>query len=101
MAGEYRVVGPVAVVRVAGRRVSVECGGVVPEGADAEHLAHLVSVGLVSKVEVADEVAPAEAKGIDGMTVAELKEHAAARGIDLGEAGKKDEILAAIRASEA
>ena len=81
--------------------MSVECGGVVPEGADAEHLAHLISVGLVSKVEVADEVAPAGAKGFDGMTVAELKEHAAARGIDLGEAGKRDEILAVIKASEA
>ena len=63
MAGEYRVVGPVAVVRVAGRRVSVECGGVVPEGADADHLAHLISVGLVTEVEVAGEVASVEAKG--------------------------------------
>ena len=98
MAGEYRVVGPVAVVRVAGRRVSVERGGVVPEGADAAHLEHLLSVGLVSRVEVADVAAT---KGVDGMTVAELKEYAEASGVDLGEVSKKDDILAAIQAAQA
>ena len=61
MAGEYRVVGPVAVVRVAGRRVALDRGASVPEGADEAHLAHLLDVGLVvagSASEVEPEVEP-------------------------------------------
>ena len=65
MAGEYRVVGPVAVVRVAGRRVALDRGASVPEGADEAHLAHLLDVGLVvagSASEVEPEVEPEPAK---------------------------------------
>ena len=99
MAGEYRVVGPAAVVRVAGRRVSVERGGVVPEGADAEHLAHLVSVGLVSEVEVADE--PEATVDLESMTVEQLREYAQEHEIDLQNATKKADLLLAILAATA
>lgn len=46
----YVVAGPQAVVIVAGRRVYLGCGAVVPEGADEARLAHLVALGLVSEV---------------------------------------------------
>lgn len=101
MGAVYRVTGALAVAKVCDSEQYLRRGSLVPAGVAAEQVEHLISVGLVSKVDVADEAAPVGAKGIDGMTVAELKEHAAARGIDLGEAGKKGEILAAIRASEA
>ncbi|AYB39975.1 hypothetical protein D5F52_17850 [Brevibacillus laterosporus] len=41
-----------------------------------------------------------EEKSIDKMTVAELKEYAIQREIDLGEATKKDDILAVIKGVE-
>ena len=97
---QYRVVGPAAVVRVAGSRVTIDRGATVPDGADEAHLEHLVSVGLVAKVEVVDEAAPAEPKTVDEMTVSELRAHATARGVDLGEASRKDEILAAVKAAQ-
>ena len=40
------------------------------------------------------------AKPLEKMTLAELKEHASLKSIDLGEATKKDDILAAIKAAE-
>jgi hypothetical protein len=36
----------------------------------------------------------------DDMTIAELKEHADKKGVDLGSATKKDDIIAAIKAAE-
>lgn len=41
-----------------------------------------------------------EEKSIDKMTVAELKEYANQHEIDLGEATKKDDILAVIKGAE-
>lgn len=40
-----------------------------------------------------------EGDGLDGFTVAELQTHAESIGVDLGEAKKKSEIIAAIRAA--
>lgn len=47
-----------------------------------------------------EDEAPAD-KTVDEMTVAELKAHAAAVGIDLGDATKKEDILTKIKAAEA
>lgn len=49
----------------------------------------------------ASPAAPPAADSLDGLTVAELKAHAAEKGIDLKDATKKADILAAIRAAEA
>ncbi|MGG1444346.1 hypothetical protein ABE354_20265 [Brevibacillus laterosporus] len=46
------------------------------------------------------EIYPLEEKSIDKMTVAELKEYAIQHEIDLGEATKKDDILAVIKGVE-
>ena len=92
----YVVTGPAAVVRLGGRRVTLERGGIVPDGADPDHLAHLASIGLVAVAEQEPESEPVS--GLDDMTVAQLREHAAAAGVDLGEAAKKTEILAALKA---
>jgi len=53
----------------------------------------------VTVLSEADEPASPPVKAIDEMTVAELKEHAAAAGIDLGAASKKEDILAKIKAA--
>lgn len=47
----------------------------------------------------ADETS-GEASGLEGMKVAELKAYADEHGIDLGEATKKADIIAAITATE-
>jgi hypothetical protein len=39
--------------------------------------------------------------GVDGMTIAQLKAHAAENNIDLGEATKRDDILALVKAADA
>ena len=59
----YVVAGPQAVVIVAGRRVYLGCGAVVPEGADEARLAHLVALGLVS--EVPEESEGTESEGTE------------------------------------
>lgn len=51
----------------------------------------------VTVLDETDETAVPE-KSIDEMTVTELKDHAAATGIDLGDATKKEDILAKIKA---
>ncbi|MNB80555.1 hypothetical protein D3C75_273200 [compost metagenome] len=52
----------------------------------------------VTVLEEADELAGA--KSVDEMTVAELKAYVAEQNIDLGEATKKEDILAKIRESQ-
>ena len=65
------------------------------DGVEADHLKHLKRLGLVSEVKAAEVP-----KLVDKMTVEELKAYAAQHSIDLGEAVKKDEILAAVQAAE-
>lgn len=76
------------------------------EGVEADHLKHLKRLGLVSEVKAAEAPKPApaqtsakEPKSVDKMTVEELKAYASEHSIDLGEATKKDEILAAVQAA--
>jgi len=56
------------------------------------------SVPAANTAEPTVETEPA--KSLDDMTVAELKEHASNEGIDLGDATKKADILAAIQLAE-
>ena len=62
----YVVAGPQAVVIVAGRRVYLGCGAVVPEGADEARLAHLVALGLVSEVPEGPEGTESEGTESEG-----------------------------------
>lgn len=61
---------------------------------DSEH------EGLAPHVTVVEADSESELKHVDDMTVAELKAFAVQAGIDLGEATKKDDILAAIKAAQ-
>lgn len=57
--------------------------------------------GSVPAAQAAEPTVETEpAKSLDDMTVAELKEHASNEGIDLGDATKKADILAAIQLAE-
>jgi len=47
----------------------------------------------------ADDRAGDDDQPIDDMTIAELKDHAEGKGIDLGSATKKDDIIAAIKSA--
>ena len=99
MADVYQVTGPLAVAKVGGAEQYLRRGTIVPAGVSDAQIKHLESVGLITKVDPV-EAAPEPAKGIDEMTVAELKEYAAAHSVELGEASKKDEILAAVKAAQ-
>ena len=62
---------------------------------------HLIHQGRARQI-INSDTAPqpqADPNPVDKMTVAELKAHAAEHSIDLGEATKKDEILAAVQAA--
>ena len=65
-----------------------------PESPAAQNRDAKVTSGEWVEVEKA-----ATPKPIEKRTVAELKEYAAEHGVDLGEATKKDDILAAIKAA--
>lgn len=95
MAEQYVVKAGGVVARVAGSDRYLERGAVLPDG--VENLDHLKSVGLVSVVEVEDEV-PAS---VDDMKLDQLKAYAKEREIELNGATKKDDVLAAIKAAEA
>lgn len=79
-----------------------EVGLTLDDEKDAERIDYLK--GLV-KADVYDavKVEPVDAgeKPLEKRTPAELRKYAADKGIELGEATKKDEILAAIAAAEA
>lgn len=51
MAVRHRVVGPLAVAIVGGKRVYLPKDTYVPKGADPERLAHLIDLGLVAVVD--------------------------------------------------
>lgn len=67
----------------------------VGECDDPERLKWFVRSGYMVEEETAQE--PAADTELDKLTVPELKDHAAKAGIDLGDATKKDDILAAIK----
>ncbi|ATO50140.1 hypothetical protein P4V86_19410 [Brevibacillus laterosporus] len=69
---------------------------------EEEHLRGIeeLVVPQISEESQEPETYPLEEKSIDKMTVAELKEYAIQHDIDLGEATKKDDILAVIKGAE-
>ena len=56
----YRVIGPRAVALLDGKRVVRARGALLPDGADAEQVKHLIRIGLVEEVKPAAK--PAERK---------------------------------------
>lgn len=67
---------------------------------DRELARHLIHQGRAEQIITGRQAKQsAVPKPVDKMTVEELKAHAAEHSIDLGEASKKDEILAAVQAA--
>lgn len=60
MASRYRVVGPLAVAIVDGKRVRYDRDEILAEGADADRVEHLLSQGLIEVFEVGDPAEPVE-----------------------------------------
>ena len=103
----WRVTGTVAVVLIDGSARYLDQGTVFRAGDNVEHLER---VGLVEPVDLADEQPapqakapagelPAEATDMKGLSVEQLRDYAAAQGIDLGAAQSKNQILAVIKAA--
>ena len=97
----YKVIGAVAVIRVGETEEYLYTGAVVPEGADAERVRHLLDVGLIGEAPDADPIEPAVVETIDEMKLDELRAYAAERGIKLGAAKKIADVRAAITAAAA
>ena len=86
----------------------VAAGGPIPEGVDQSILDNFLERGLIERKPAEPEPeAKAEVEPDAGdtpaakMTVGELREYAAEHDIDLGDATRKDDILAAIAAAQA
>ena len=93
----YIVTAPAAVVIVAGARVQLDRGTRVPEAADADHLLHLLDVGLV---EVADGAEPdavlPPVLSLDDLTAAQLRQLAAERGVEVRKGATKASLIEAL-----
>lgn len=93
----YIVTAPAAVVIIAGARVQLDHGTRVPEAADADHLLHLLDVGLV---EVADEADPdavlPPVLSLDDLTAAQLRQLAAERGVEVRKGATKAALIGAL-----
>ena len=110
----YIVTGPAAVVLIAGRRRQLSRDDIVPAGADEARVKHLLDVGLITALPTPvapdDPQEPADSDkdngggehvaDLDGMNLAELREHAAKAGIDLAGATSKKDIVAAIQTAQ-
>lgn len=100
MAGgkQFEVVGAVAVIPTKdGSERYMYRGAIVSDDAfTGEGLEHVLSVGLIA--EVAVEAAFPEGDPSETWKVDELKAYAESKSIDLGDASKKADILAAIAA---
>lgn len=104
-----RVTAAAVRVRVGNTDVLVERGGLLPAQVDADTVKRLMAKGMVKQFdppkpepEAKAEVGPdAGDTPVARMTVGELREYAAEHDIDLGDATRKDDILAAIAAAQA
>ena len=104
-----RVTAAAVRVRVGNTDVLVERGGLLPAQVDADTVKRLMAKGMVKQFDPPEPEPEAKAEvGLDAgdtpvarMTVDELREYAAEHDIDLGDATRKDDILAAIAAAQA
>jgi hypothetical protein len=95
----YKVVGPVAVIRKGKSERYVNRGAVLPADLlDEDNAEHLVAVGLIEPVEVAEDEAP-EGEPTEEWTNKQLDAYAAAKGIDIKAAKTKADKLAAFAAA--
>jgi hypothetical protein len=105
MSKKYIVTAPTVAVTVAGALRYVERGSILPEEVDEEHIKALVGLDFIKKVDVADEdgesaeVTVPDGDPSDKWTGAQLKLYADNKGVELGTAKSKAEILAAIAAA--
>jgi len=95
----YVVTAPAVQVVVEARVYFLERGASVPEGVAEDVLAHLVGIGYIAEAEVEAEPVPDTEKPLDKMTTAKLVELAASEGIDLSNATKNADRVAAIVAA--
>ncbi|MFJ4287977.1 hypothetical protein ACIPY0_20230 [Paenarthrobacter nicotinovorans] len=98
----YLVTAPLVSVKdAAGKYTYFYEGATVPEGFDKENLAALAKSGLVAEIveRPADDGSATEVpdgEPAEAWTVKQLKAYADAKGIDLGDAKSKPEVLAAV-----
>ena len=84
----------------------VAAGGLIPEGVDQSILDNFLQRGLIERKHEEPKAEDAKVESETGdlvseMTVGELREYAIEHNIDLGDATRKDDILAAIAAAQA
>ena len=81
-------------------QVYLYAGALVPASIPPEEVARLVAGGFIGEDAPPTPAVEAEGAPDESWKVAQLKAHAAEQGIDLGDATKKDDILAAIVAAQ-
>ncbi|MDY0830740.1 hypothetical protein SK224_16515 [Microbacterium sp. BG28] len=92
----------VAVGAATGNRLArvLFAGDPVPENVDDEQIKRLLDRGLIEPItDESNEAELPEGDPTDRWSVPQLKQYAGNKGIDLGAAKKKDELLAAIAAA--
>ena len=104
-----RVIAAAVRVRVGNTDVLVERGGLLPAQVDADTVKRLMAKDMVKQFDPPEPEPEAKAEvepdtgdtPVARMTVGELREYAAEHDIDMGDATRKDDILAAIAAAQA
>ena len=92
----HKVTAPLVVVKdPAGKNTYFYEGATVPDGFDKDDLARLVEASLIAEI-VAEESEVPEGDPSDAWTVKQMKAYADAKGIDLGDAKSKGEVLAKV-----
>lgn len=92
----YLVTAPLVSVKdAAGKYTYFYEGATVPDGFDKANLEVLAEAGLVKEVVPESDEAP-DGDPSDAWTVKQLKAYADAKGIDLGDAKSKGDVLAAV-----
>jgi hypothetical protein len=94
-----RITAALVVAHVNGRVQHLYRGDIVPAGIDAASLANLKALGFVDSDETSDATPDGEPS--DAWKVDDLKTYAGEHDVDLGDATKKADILAAIVAAKA
>jgi len=92
----YLVTAPLVSVKdAAGKYTYFYEGATVPDGFDKVNLAGLAEAGLVKEIVPESDEVP-EGDPSDAWTVKQLKAYADAKGVDLGDAKSKGDVLAAV-----